>query len=207
MAVNKNQITNFKMGRGTIGEFSFAAWDFVSDCKGGECDLFKVCEYAKEYVSAGIEKQRRKCGVEAYYIRRVSHPFFEIVQNLKDPFIMQWVGFHIVPLYHHLVKFKKVERSLENPMMMTVRGDSVIHPVYREIRNTIAAIRKEWKNSGLMQIAKDEGYLGRLPSPLAGDDDDPIDGDPDYHDTLYDEKDYTEESDEPEYTEESDEPE
>jgi len=69
-------------------------------------------------------------------------------------------------------------------MDVTGKGDIRPHPVYKEIRSVIKAIRAEWRASGLMQVAKDEGYIGALPAPL-GDKDESLEGDREYHDRLY----------------------
>jgi hypothetical protein len=186
--VDRSQVTQFNLGRGVIGGFRFAVWDYVAPCQGKKCILHNHCTYKDP--TAGIKgKHARKCGIERYYMGVVLKPFFELAEKLRDPFIMQWIGLHMVPLYGHLIKLKKYERSLGSPMEVTLKGDCRVNPVYREIRNVIVAIRKEWKYSGLVQAAKDEGYLGAMPHPLGNMSDDDIDGDPNYHDNLYGEED------------------
>ena len=181
MPVDKNQLTNFNVGKGVIGGHRFAVWDFVGKCQGDECIIHDVCSYKD--VNPGTERPTKKCGVERYYMGVVFKPFGELVEKVKDPFIMQWVGLHIIPLYHQLIKLKKFERSLDSPMDTTIKGDVRAHPVLKEIRTVIAAIRAEWKSSGMMEIARDEGYMSdSLPAPL---DDDDLEGDSDYHDSLY----------------------
>ncbi len=184
----------FRAGKGRIGKYSFAVWDYVSSCLGDKCPLSEVCTYK----ASPSNKSVKKCGIERYYIRTIVEPFAVLAQELKDPFIMHWIGLHLVPLYHHLVKFKKVERALSSPMDKTKAGDLRVHPIYREIRNTIKAIRTEWKTSTLVQIAKDEGYFGRLPSPLGGLEDGDLHGDPDYVSSLEEDR-----FDEPEDEDES----
>ena len=183
----------FRAGKGLIGKYSFAVWDYIGPCQGDECPLNDVCTY-----KTTSKSKTKKCGIERYYIRTIVEPFAQLAQELKDPFIMHWIGLHLVPLYHHLVKFKKVERALSNPMDKTRMGDLRVHPIYREIRNTIKAIRTEWKTSGLIQTAKDEGYLGRLPSPLAGLEDDDLHGDGSYVSSLEADEDYEAEENEDE---------
>lgn len=191
MVLDPKQLTRFNPGRGVIGGYRFAVWDFVGKCQGDDCILHKVCTY-KDGKVGGKDPRAKKCSVERYYMGVVFKPFSELIEKTKDPFLMQWVGLHIIPLYHQLIKLKKIERSLDSPMDTTIKGDVRAHPVLGEIRKVIAAIRAEWKSSGLMEIARDEGYMGAsLPAPL--DDIEDIEGDSDYHDSLYTD---TEEEDE-----------
>ncbi len=182
MAIDKNQLTNFNVGKGVIGGHRFAVWDFVGPCQGDKCIIHDVCSY-KDAKSTS-DRPTKKCGVERYYMGVVFKPFFGLVEKTKDPFVMQWVGLHIIPMYHQLIKLKKVERSLKSPMDTTIKGDVRVHPVLKEIRSVIAAIRAEWKASGLMEVARDEGYLGSMPAPL-GDGVAELEGDGSYHDSLY----------------------
>jgi len=160
-------------------KFKFAVWEHISECIGDRCNLFTTCGYK------GGGKDT-KCGVERYYLNVVMAPYAEIVDKIKDPFVGHWVGLHLIPLYHHLVKLKKMERGLltidleEGLHAKRVR----IHPVYKEIRDTIVAIRREWNLSGLYKLAQEQGYLGSGVPILDGDETE-MEGDRSYHDLLY----------------------
>ena len=163
----------------TSSKFSFTVWDFVDECKREKCPLYQRCVFATR-----AEKSRvKKCGVERQYLNAVLAPYAELLRKVRDPFMAQWIGMHMIPLYHHLVKLKKIEQSLDTPETIDKNMNIRIHPVYKEIRAVISSIRTEWNRSGIFQIAKDEGYLGSG-VPLIGDDED-MDGDGGYHDRLY----------------------
>uniref|UniRef100_A0A6M3IMK1 Uncharacterized protein n=1 Tax=viral metagenome TaxID=1070528 RepID=A0A6M3IMK1_9ZZZZ len=162
-----------------ITQFSFAVWDFVDVCKGPKCPIHARCPFATR--AGGV--QRKKCGVERQYLDAVLGPYTELLRKTRDPFLGQWVGLHIVPLYHQLVKLKKIERSLDTAEVIDKNLNIKIHPVYKEIRSVINAIRTEWNRSGIFRLAKDEGYLGSgVPMIEDGED---MDGDGAYHDRLY----------------------
>jgi len=184
MPVDKNQLTKFNIGKGVVGGHRFAVWDYIGKCQGDECVIHDVCSYKDAKPTS--DRQTKKCGIERYYMGVVFKPFGELVEKTKDPFIMQWIGLHIIPLYHQLIKLKKFERSLKSPMDVSSKGDVRAHPVLKEIRTVISAIRTEWRMSGLMEIVKDEGYMGgSFPAPLDDDDVTDLEGSPDYHDSLY----------------------
>ena len=179
MAIDK--LSKFNIGKGIVGGHRFAVWDYIGPCQGDECVIHDVCTYKDAKPTS--DRQTKKCGIERYYMSVVFKPFADLVDKLKDPFVMQWVGLHIIPLYHQLIKLKKFERSLASPIDISSKGDARIHPVLKEIRAVISAIRTEWRMSGLMEAAKDEGYLsGSFPEPLDTTD---LEGDAGYHDSLY----------------------
>jgi hypothetical protein len=71
------------------------------------------------------------------------------------------------------VKLKKLEWSvsaLGRMEFQTKLGDWKIHPVYRELRDTIRQITMEWKLAGMLEVAKDLGYLANANLPDANRD-------------------------------------
>jgi hypothetical protein len=91
-----------------------------------------------------------------------------------SPEIMQMVGLFIIPLYHHLIKFKKAEYELKNSM-----DKGKVSPIYREMRETMKLIREM-----LADISKKVG--GGLSIEEAKDVVDAaiLYGDPDYYDKM-----------------------
>ena len=131
------------------------ALDYVRACRQEKCPLAKECSYFRENVRVGA------CQVELRFIKRITESFQMILEKDPDPFIMQWVGLHVIPLYHDLVKFRMEEMAITgNKTVADKSGKLSVHPIYREIRDTIKAIRSEWKDSGLMEFAKKHGFLG-----------------------------------------------
>ena len=134
MAIDK--LSKFNIGKGIVGGHRFAVWDYIGPCQGDECVIHDVCTYKDAKPTS--DRQTKKCGIERYYMSVVFKPFADLVDKLKDPFVMQWVGLHIIPLYHQLIKLKKFERSLASPIDISSKGDARIHPVLKEIRAVIA---------------------------------------------------------------------
>lgn len=172
----KGKVTEGESKKGEVTTRRLLAWDFASPCTRENCSIHQDCPYKVEQASGS-----QPCGIEVQYLRSVSRPFFELIDKVQDPFVEQWVGLHLVPLYHQLVKLKKYERGLLSPIIKS-HGTERVHSVYREIRGVIKAIREEWRHSGILQVALRAGYLKGVLIPKdtpAGQ------GDLEYHDGLY----------------------
>lgn len=151
--INRLYLAKLPICKGRIGQTQVLLWDYVGPCSGDKCPVSKDCPYGREH----------RCGLERYFLGAVLKPFFELAykyENSPDPFVMQWIGIHIIPLYRILARLYKEELMLERPVV-----GKKVHPIYGEIRTTIEAIRKEWNQSGLVDLAKGFGYLKGVPSP------------------------------------------
>jgi hypothetical protein len=152
-------LSQLAMNKGTIGGAEIIMWDFVANCNMEECVIFKLCGYTKN--------PKKKCGLERRYISGVIRPFFDLARKISrkkvtpDPFMMQWIGLHVLPLYSQLAKLCKEEAALSD-VYKDGRKNKTIHPIYAEIRSVIFAIRKEWSGGGLLQIAQAHGYLSEI---------------------------------------------
>ena len=136
-------------------KYDFVVWDYIHACEPSTCELAKhdICNYDKE----GL------CGVEEWYVNAIFAVLAGFAERSGDVLVKQWLGFHVMPLYHQLVKLKKLEWAVSAVGRMefqTKMGDWKIHPVYREIRDTIRAITMEWKVAGMQDVARELGYLG-----------------------------------------------
>jgi len=137
------------------GKYDFVVWDYIHACEPSVCELAKkdICNYTKE----GL------CGVEEWYVNAIFAVLAGFAKKSGDPLVKQWLGFHVMPLYHQLVKLKKLEWAVSAVGRMefeTRQGEWKIHPVYREIRDTIRSITMEWKMAGMQDVARELGYLG-----------------------------------------------
>jgi len=136
-------------------KYDFVVWDYIHACEPSVCELAKkdICNYTKE----GL------CGVEEWYVNAIFAVLAGFAKKSGDPLVKQWLGFHVMPLYHQLVKLKKLEWAVSAVGRMefeTRQGEWKIHPVYREIRDTIRSITMEWKMAGMQDVARELGYLG-----------------------------------------------
>jgi hypothetical protein len=105
------------------------AWDSVSVCTDKECPLHNKCNYLK----------RGKCGVQVDYLRTFSDTMLSMYKYLDEGSLFK-IGMHLMPLYSYLCKLKIVEASLNGVINTTSKGIIQIHPIYKEIRETLKAI-------------------------------------------------------------------
>ncbi len=113
----------------------FFAWDAVQDCSKNNCPAFKKCEFLK----------KGKCAVQVKYLKTLTET---IQRNYKylDEMQLFKVGMQIIPLYSHLLRLKLVEMGIEEVIYMNNKGGKFVHPVYKEIRQTLLTITMMWKD-------------------------------------------------------------
>jgi hypothetical protein len=104
-------------------------WDSVSICTGAECPLEHKCKYLK----------KGKCGVQLDYMQNFCNVILKTYRYLDEGALFK-VGMHLMPLYSYLCKLKIVEASLTNLTNVTAKGIVQIHPIYKEIRETLKCI-------------------------------------------------------------------
>lgn len=137
-------------------------WNACHNCRGVDCSIADRCEFCGE---------DEKCLVMYYYLDNVFKSALRITGEGIGDQSMNRIGLHIIPLYAHLVKFKIEELSIEDPMIRS-RNKVQIHPIYKEIRNTISLIDKMWVELGLKDTRKEmkePGDITDLIKDEAGD--------------------------------------
>lgn len=184
------KLYDMKVGKGRIGGLPVKIWDKVRPCIGEACELFLDCPYfqteekkLKARESARDKTELGVCRVEQKYLLSILTPFLSLLSKVPDPFVMQWVGMHLIPLYHDLVQLKMEKAKLGNLTYFDSKGVKRIHPVYDQLLKTHKEILTVWRTTGLLKIAQDAGYFqagGKMPS----DDDNILDGDPDAYDEM-----------------------
>lgn len=118
-----------------------AMWDAVNVCPQNEdCPLHLDCPYLPKIMERA---EVAKCAIQEHYVRYVYRNLVE--QNIYelDQAQLDQIGFLLLPLYVHLIKFKMIEYSLSlsNDLVGTSKmGVKTVHPIYREIRETIKNI-------------------------------------------------------------------
>lgn len=160
MSIRQQDICSIKLQKGRVEGYSFTSLDYVGPCKGEECPIADECIYWQN------NSRIATCRVEGNYLRGVHETFMELVEKVPDPFVMQWVGSHMMKLYHQLIKMQLEEMAIKGRLTYQEKGGKMaIHPVFREIREIIRSIRSEWRDSGLYDIAREHGFLGALTDP------------------------------------------
>jgi len=142
----------------------------VRPCAMENCPIYDLCPYTKS--------PNHKCKVEVTYLDAVFNSLCDIVQGHVDQAMMNKFTLHLLPLHQQLIKFKIKAYSIEDVCYTTTRGSIQMHPIFREIRDTIRAIEATQKSLGLdLEYAKHLGQIGKRPAKDAGKY-----GDPDYWD-------------------------
>lgn len=123
--------------------FELAVWDYVRPCIGERCPIWDCCPY---------RSLETPCEMEKEYIEYVVKIVYQLLQEDKiTKHGAMLIGYHIIPLYKHLFKFKIYEMALETPFD-TRSKKTTIHPIYKEIRNTIASILQAWVSVGVSAV-------------------------------------------------------
>lgn len=122
-------------------------WDFVQKCNYTECPLYDICQYRKSHMMDPKNPMcTDKCVLHLRYLKNVVSAVMEKVENkgeMKHEHVLK-MGYSMLPLYTQLFKFKMWEYSNQDIMMKTKDGVKV-HPIYKEIRDTIKTINSMWK--------------------------------------------------------------
>lgn len=160
MSIRSQDICSIRMQKGRVEGYTFTSLDYVGPCKGEDCPIADECNYWQN------NSRIATCRVEANYLKAVHDTFMELVDKVPDPFMMQWVGSHFIKLYHQLIKMQMEEMAIRGRYTYEDKsGKKMIHPVFKEIREIIKSIRSEWKDSGMLELAKTYGFLGTMTDP------------------------------------------
>lgn len=136
MNLDETKIGNLELDKGIVRKgVSLYAWDGIRECTNLECPVVDQCKY----VHCG------KCAVQVEYIQTLYNTILNTYSYLDETMLFK-IGMEIVPLYVHLIRLQIIELSLNTPIVFSEKGNIGIHPVYREIRETMKAIGSMWKN-------------------------------------------------------------
>lgn len=115
------------------------ALDAVRECVGEECPVYDQCPYTKN----------GKCTVERGYLEAVMNSLYEMVGRDMNQELLNKITLHLLPLFHQLVRFQIFAYSVSEVCYTTARGLLKMHPVFKEIRETIRAIEATQKSMGI----------------------------------------------------------
>jgi hypothetical protein len=114
-------------------------FDAIRKCRDERCPLDAECPYDRSGV----------CLVERTYLREVLADLTKIPRDKMTQEFLNKVSLHLVPLFHQLIKFQIRAYQVEEVCYTTNQGAIKIHPIYAEIRKTIAAIENTQKSLGI----------------------------------------------------------
>ena len=134
------KIGEMQLEKGLIRrEITMFAWDGIRDCNSEEgCPVVDMCKYL----------HKGKCAVQVKYLESLYKAVLGTYSYLDEAMLFK-VGMQIVPLYVQLVRLQIVELSLRTPMSFTDKGTPFVHPIYKEIRETLKTIAIMWKDLDL----------------------------------------------------------
>ena len=139
-----DQVKTFKIGdldleKGALQNTQLFAWDAIQDCQGTDCPVYDRCNYFKE----------KRCGVQYKYLEGLYMAIFGTYGYNLDNVMLFKIGTQIIPLYAQLARMQLVELSLRNIMTIGPKGNEIVHPVFKEIRETMKTIEGMWKGLDL----------------------------------------------------------
>jgi hypothetical protein len=152
--VQKSLLNSLVVRKGVDGvnEKKIVAWDAVGECSRTMCALHMDCPYLVEIVRKG-RAEASPCGVQANYLKYVFDSIVIANTDNLTQLQMDRIGFHLLPLYGHLIKFKMIEftlTSIPDVLITNERSKSLsFHPVYKEIRDTLRHIDSLWDSIGI----------------------------------------------------------
>ena len=146
--------SSFMRKRSKFTSIPVVVWNNLMECD-EECVISDSCSDLYKDV---------KCVRMREYFDYVLDACLKTYGSYMNEKIMIQIGMHIMPMYSQLFKLKTIESSLLlNQMMSTNKqGTLIMHPVYKEIRQTINSIDTLWNRVGSKSLSVDdsgEDYL------------------------------------------------
>lgn len=158
MPVKQDRTSQLFPSIGKVNGRSVLRWDPAAPCNDA-CPIMDDCPYSK----------KGRCTLEQMYMKNIfvnlinPDPNKGIGDQLNDV-EQQRVGFHLIPLYHQLIKMKKEAYAVQHVSHVNKRGSIKIHPVFDEIRKIIRDIAKEIKDLDIN--GKWERKFGKAGAPM-----------------------------------------
>jgi len=135
----RHRLGNVQIHKGATRDgIPVVMWDAIPQCVPESCKMEEACPYI----------QTGKCSVRLKYI---THVYTSLIGQVDrtDAIALFKIGFHLVPLYGHLIQFKMEEYG-ETVMFAHENGRRQVNPIFKEIRETIkciSAVMKDLKGS------------------------------------------------------------
>ena len=130
---------SLKPTKGNFRGYKWIIFDAAPECQGEACAIFNQCPYA----NVG------KCTVETKYCSAVFDTIIEDIGEKLSQKLLNKISLHLMPLFGQLVKFKKIELSVSDPVIVMANGRILMHPIYEEIRKVISSIERTQRSMGI----------------------------------------------------------
>jgi len=151
---------------GIQDELHYIAVDAIQFCREEECPVHKNCPY--------VQNSKYKCSVEMKYIEAVVSSIQTMIREDMTQLVLNKITLHLLPLFQQLVRFQIEAYAVDRTIYTTSRGQIRVHPLFKEIRETIKAIEATQKSLGIdgeyimaLELAKD-GHRGAMKPALKG---------------------------------------
>ena len=119
------------------------SWETVKPCRGERCGAYDLCEYLSRNIPGS------KCKVETIYLKAIASVIYRNFNTVMDEPTMMRVGMHLMPIYQNLCRMKIIEAGVVVAVDEDARGKLGLHPVYKEMRETIKLAEQTWRSLGL----------------------------------------------------------
>lgn len=162
----------FRLSKGEFTEDSlFFSWDAVPLCRELNCPIVEVCTYSKG--------PKVKCAIHSQFLKSLSVILYRNYSDVLDEPRLYRVGLHLMPMYKMLCKLLIEEHAVQNAVYLDNKGVRHAHPIFKEVRETLTCISKEWRSLGLDRFKGMGGGFGphMVPDPFEH-------GDPNFHASL-----------------------
>ena len=135
-----NKFGDIRIYKGKLDEDTlFYAWDAVNQCNAEECPIFEDCKFEK----------KGRCVVQANFLRSLSVMLYRNLYDNITELKLYRFGMSLMPLYKHLSKLYIEEHATRRVVYSDDKGVRRAEPIYKEIRDTLWAIDREWRRLGI----------------------------------------------------------
>lgn len=121
------------------GQKKLYSWNVIPVCSREECMVFDQCPHS--------HSNPERCLTISDYLDSVQAIILESYPRMSQANLYQ-VGMHLMPVYKTLCRLFLLEAGL-NSIEYSARNGPAIHPVLKEIRNTIEFLDRCWRRLGL----------------------------------------------------------
>jgi len=106
------------------------SWDAIQECMDEDCPADKYCDYQRTGKCTAMQKFLKACS---------SSLMFRSDTELDQDAVFR-IGTELVPLYGQLMRFWIEELGVRSDVVYASRGKKNVHPIFKEIRETIKLI-------------------------------------------------------------------
>ena len=119
-------------------------WNAIGGCFPGSCGCSDICP---SFIKGETPE---KCTVVSGYIESVFKMMVRVFPQQITEDVSFRIGMHLIPLYKTLCRLKMQEYKETEVMLHSISGGCRINPIFKEIRDTVAAIERVWINLGFI---------------------------------------------------------